>query len=375
MIGENSNCLSFIGKWLKNETETYQQLVVNFYPYEKSLQLFDLRTKKILLHKTKIEDLLLCDFFIGAKLLIFGKQIDIIDYGDHHTKLKCGSEQCTFSMIHSEALQHIGDILQAISENDLSIRKLKLLKIDENYSWILKNIRSEQPELSYFIDNIPSNSFVAMEVTGNNSYERFKELCGSNDSNGAMTTAPATLRALYGNGIYCPVNASNMESKFVFGNNSVRLCLKSLALFKNSTLCIIKPHAVRQGLSGHIISQILEKGFTISAMKMFRFERANCEEFMEVYKEVVQEFESMVMQMISGDLLAIEISNKYENACSTQQTFRDFCGPICPEVARITRPHTLRAKFGQNKIMNAIHCTDLEEDTNLELEYIFKFLP
>lgn len=38
------------------------------------------------------------------------------------------------------------------------------------------------------------------------------------------------------------------------------------------------------------------------------------------------------------------------------------------------RPHTLRAKFGVSKTLNAVHCTDLPDDTILELQYIFKIL-
>lgn len=112
-------------------------------------------------------------------------------------------------MIFSEALQHLGEILQAINKTGLHIRQLKMLKIDDNYSWILKNFRSENSELCYFIDNIPSNSFVAMELTGENSYTRFKALCGhANTADEANVSAPACLRALYGSGVYCPSSAS-----------------------------------------------------------------------------------------------------------------------------------------------------------------------
>ncbi|EAT36846.1 AAEL011098-PA [Aedes aegypti] len=289
-----SNYMAFIGEWFKNEAKTIQQLMVYFYPSEKAIELYETKTKKVFLHKTRIEELSQSDFFIGAKLLIFGKQIVIVDYGDYNTKMKYGSEQRTFVMIFSEALQHLGEILQAINKTGLHIRQLKMLKIDDNYSWILKNFRSENSELCYFIDNIPSNLFVAMELTGENSYTRFKALCGhANTADEANVSAPACLRALYGSGVYCPssASASDMESKFVFSNNDVRLCLKASVLFKNSTLCIIKPHAVRQGLTGEIVSQILQKGFIISAMKMLRIERPNCEEFLDVYKGVIPEFE------------------------------------------------------------------------------------
>lgn len=39
------------------------------------------------------------------------------------------------------------------------------------------------------------------------------------------------------------------------------------------------------------------------------------------------------------------------------------------EVAKHLRPHTLRAKFGVDKVRNAIHCTDLPDDAGLEVRW------
>uniref|UniRef100_A0A8D0GJ58 Nucleoside diphosphate kinase-like domain-containing protein n=1 Tax=Sphenodon punctatus TaxID=8508 RepID=A0A8D0GJ58_SPHPU len=84
-----------------------------------------------------------------------------------------------------------------------------------------------------------------------------------------------------------------------------------------------------------MIKTILDEGFEISALQMFNMERANAEEFYEIYKGVVAEY---------------------------------------PEIARHLRPGTLRALFGKNKIQNAVHCTDLPEDGVLEVQYFFKIL-
>jgi nucleoside-diphosphate kinase len=42
-----------------------------------------------------------------------------------------------------------------------------------------------------------------------------------------------------------------------------------------------------------------------------------------------------------------------------------------PEIAKNLRPNTIRARFGHSKEVNAVHCTDLEEDGILEVEYFF----
>lgn len=108
----------------------------------------------------------------------------------------------------------------------------------------------------------------------------------------------------------------------------------------------------------------------------------------------------MVTELSSGPFLAIEIgsANPDEHA---YQSFRQLCGPsdpvihVCPkikivsihrislkifeffifqEIAREIRPKTIRACFGVNTIKNAVHCTDLEEDCLLEVEYFFQIL-
>lgn len=59
---------------------------------------------------------------------------------------------------------------------------------------------------------------------------------------------------------------------------------------------------------------------------------------------------------------------------STPTQFRQLCGPMDPELARVLRPNSLRALFGLNKIKNGVHCTDLQQDGQLETSYFFTLL-
>ena len=178
------------------------------------------------------------------------------------------------------------------------------------------------------------------------------------------------------------------------------------AIMSNSTLGIIKPHAVLDGQLGAIVSDIQAAGLTIAAMHSFTLDRANAEEFLEVYKVrlslnpcpspqpdcalqgVVPEYISMVTELESGVSVALELVG----GSDVYGRFRQLCGPmgtlaacwlagraelvalVDPEVARHLRPNTLRAKYGLNKVQSAIHCTDLPEDCSLETEYFFGIL-
>lgn len=54
---------------------------------------FDLRTRKQFLRRARVEGITEKDFYIGAKLNIFGRQIDITDFGDSITKNLLGSKR------------------------------------------------------------------------------------------------------------------------------------------------------------------------------------------------------------------------------------------------------------------------------------------
>ena len=58
---------------------------------------------------------------------------------------------------------------------------------------------------------------------------------------------------------------------------------------------------------------------------MLSLERANAEEFYEVYKGVVQEYPNMVTELSTGTCIAMEI-----RAQDAPKTFREFAGPSDP---------------------------------------------
>ena len=69
----------------------------------------------------------------------------------------------------------------------------------------------------------------------------------------------------------------------------------------------------------------MEAGFEVSAIEMFHMERANAEEFYEVYKGVVQEYNSMILEMTSGPCIALEV-----RAQNAPVAFREMSGPADP---------------------------------------------
>jgi nucleoside-diphosphate kinase len=145
---------------------------------------------------------------------------------------------------------------------------------------------------------------------------------------------------------------------------------------------------VSEGTYPDIIESIVASGFNINTLELFYMDKNEATEFLEVYKGVVPEYHGLVEQLSSGTCIVLEIAKlgnsqknvkgsleeqKEEND-SVVNEFRAFTGPSDPVIARTLRPNTLRAKFGANKIKNAVHCTDLPEDGVLESEFFFNIM-
>ncbi len=137
-------------------------------------------------------------------------------------------------------------------------------------------------------------------------------------------------------------------------------------LTRGTTLGIIKPHAVTGGMAG-LALDIVQDNFEITALRQCTLDKAAAAEFYEVYKGVLAagDFGSMVDELCSGPCIAFEVAD--HSTGNVVESFRELCGPMDPELARVVRPNSIRAQFGLNKIKNAIHCTDLAEDGQLEV--------
>jgi len=120
---------------------------------------------------------------------------------------------------------------------------------------------------------------------------------------------------------------------------------------------------------GEAIQVILEEGFEISAMEQFNLDMTTSEEFLEIYKGVIPEYRFMVEHLAEGPCVAMEIRQQ-----DAVNAFDELCGPHDPDVARYLRPKTLRALFGEDRVKNGVHGTELEEDGILEVDYFFNIL-
>ncbi|XP_074658553.1 nucleoside diphosphate kinase homolog 7-like isoform X2 [Tubulanus polymorphus] len=333
---------------------------------------FDLKNRRLFLKRSKSETLSPASLYINSVINVHSRQLKIVDYGDKYTQNKLETNS-TLGLIKPDATAKMGQILDRIADSGLLLTKLKMCHLSRSEAAEFYAEHNSKPFFNELLHYMTSAPIVALGLMGHDSINKWRDMLGPTDSTVARKEKPTSIRAEFGtdkghNAAHGSLTNDDAirEFEFFFSQPSNR---KNTAQFTNCTCCVIKPHAVANGVAGKIISSIIDSGFEISALEMFSLDRANAEEFLEVYKDVVAEYADMVQQLTTGPCIAMEI-----RAQDAPVKFREFVGPSDPEIARHLRPRTLRALFGKDKIQNAIHCTDLPEDALLEVEYFFKIL-
>lgn len=371
-----SERFAFIAEWYDPNASLLRRYELLYYPVDGSVEMHDVKNRRTFLKRTKYEDLRVEDLFIGNKVNVFSRQLVLIDYGDQYTARQLGSrKEKTLALIKPDAVSKAGEIIEMINKSGFTITKLRMMTLSRKEAADFHVDHHSRPFYNELIQFITSGPVIAMEILRDDAICEWKRLLGPANSGIARSEAPGSVRALFGtDGIR---NAAHGSDTFESAAREMELFFPSsggcgpanTAKFTNCTCCIIKPHAISEGMLGKILIAIRDACFEISAIQMFNMDRANVEEFYEVYKGVVSEYNDMVTELYSGPCVAIEIQQS-----NPTKTFREFCGPSDPEIARHLRPETLRANFGKTKVQNAVHCTDLPEDGLLEVQYFFKIL-
>ncbi|KAF7654905.1 hypothetical protein LDENG_00063710 [Lucifuga dentata] len=367
---------AFLAEWYDPTAALLRRYQLFYYPNDGSVEMFDVKNQRIFLRKTKYDDLHQQDLFVGNRVNVFSRQMHLIDYGDQYTANKLGSrKERTLALIKPDVITKIGDILELIYASNLIVTKAKMTTLTWSQAADFYVEHQSKPFFNNLAQFASSGPVVAMELMGDEAISIWRRLLGPLDLGVAQKEVPQSVRAQFGTDTIKNVGhgsdsvaAAARELEFFFPS-TMGHGPSNTASYTDCTCCIIKPHAMSEGLTGKILNSISAAGFEISALQMFNVDQANAEEFFEVYKGVVAEYPNMVTELCSGPCMVLEI-----RGTDSPKTFREFCGPADPEIAGHLRPNTLRALYGKDKVKNAVHCTDLPEDAVLEVQYFFKIL-
>lgn len=128
------------------------------------------------------------------------------------------------------------------------------------------------------------------------------------------------------------------------------------------TLAIIKPDAVKRGLTGEILSRIHAAKFQIVAIKSVRLTKAEAEGFYAVHSERPF-FGELTEFMSSGK--AVVMALERESAISK---WRETMGATDPAKAAAG---TIRRELGTSIQYNCTHGSDATQTAAFEISYFF----
>lgn len=332
MANEERHC--FVTEWYDTHAEIKRRYQLMRYPGDNTIEMYDIKNRRKFLSRTAMPDLPE-KLFIGTKLNIHCRQHTVVAYGDDKTQTDhSGLNEAILIVLPEAQWSSLGDVLTKVFTNALKITNAKSIHMNKRCADI------------FGIDG----RALALAIKGNNSFEKISR-CVQREDVGYMSTDPDVVES---------------ELSAIFEDKS----LESTSLRTEACTCaVIKPSYLHR--SGEIVNKITAAGFEITAVRINSLDRKEVEEFYEVYRDVVTEYTGMVDELSSGPSLVLEISTIPEGE---HKRFRAFCGPTDPKIATAIRPGTLRATFGQNRIKNAIHCTDLDTDGAFETNYMFNVL-
>ncbi|KAL7470335.1 hypothetical protein ACHAXS_012072 [Conticribra weissflogii] len=361
----NERILGFIVEWFDPHPQILKKYLLKYYCETCEVDMKDLSTNRKFLKKTKVPPSLKeADFFVGANILLLSRDLKLVDYADSVTrKLLEDAEERTFCFLPPTLYDSMADIVSMIEHAGFTLVDIK------STNFVDYDDMNGAIELMSAInvdDFARPEPMVVLSFRGANSIESIHKLIKSSTFVGMA----------------CPSDAN--EAKLFSSFFSTKR--PSTATFEECTCCAIKPHVIKEKLVGKVLKNLVTNGFVVSAIQMFKMERAAAAEFLEVYDGVVPEYRDMVDEMCSGPIVAMEIrfkpnSLKIINELSAEEKqqkvveeFRDHAGPWDVNVAKELYPKTIRGTFGRDRIRNAVHCTDLPKDGIIEVEYFFKIL-
>lgn len=353
---------SFKARWFDPHAQLNRPFHVRYFQDSHHVEIFDAKNNKLFLKKSECPpSIALKDFFLGAKVLLYGRHFELNEYLDPFTSDRLGKQQQkAVLVIKSGMVSSVGTVLDLLLRQHISLSALKMLQVSRAQAEKFLEFHRSAKEFGSLVDQLSTRPVVVMELVAENCIDKLKQYapsiasrCGAKPDE--IESSPSVLEA-------------QRYHEFFF-----QTAHGATARMQNCTCCVVLPHILKEGLAGQVIEAIQQgPGVTIMAMELFNLDRTTAAEFLEVYEGVVPHFNETVDHYTTGPCIALELVGSHPE--SVVAKFRENAGPWDVEMAKELQPHTLRARFGHDRVRNAVHCTDLADDGVLESEYFFDIL-
>ena len=116
--------LCFLVRWKDKVSDSFRNFQLNFYPSDNSVDMFDMRMKKMFLKKTTTDQIRQADLYIGnTNTLYFDDEVTCNNFAQEH--------QDTFDLIKPGSMDKMGTILTDIHQAGFTLARTKLVHLNE----------------------------------------------------------------------------------------------------------------------------------------------------------------------------------------------------------------------------------------------------
>ncbi|KAG5175504.1 nucleoside diphosphate kinase [Tribonema minus] len=366
--------LSFLAEWFDPLPQLTRQYRLKYFEDSNEAEMVDVKTKRLFLKRSPCpESMTLKDFRIGAKIVLYGRELTLAEYGDEDTRKRLSPALVQTVLVINP--QHFGDsgkLLDALLASPsgaaaapLTLARLRLFRLrGADARDVARALAAAAAAPRDAADAIATalchGPVLAAAVLGEGAVAKLSAAAARVSRDFAEKGEAAVWAAP-------DEKAAAALGDILFGRGAARLAAR--ATLDACTCCVIKPHAVKAGHAGRILDHVLAQGYEVTALDTVHLDRVSATEFFEVYQGAVPEYKELVDHMITSPCIAMEV--RAEDAVAT---FRQTAGPWDVEMAKELRPGSLRALFGRDNVRSGVHCTELPEDGVAECQYFFEVL-
>lgn len=90
----------FETEWYDQQADIIRKYRLFYFPSTNCIEMWDKKTQNVFLKKIEAPGLKLSDLYVGAKVTLYGRLLNVTEYGDVATAAKqTGTRESTFAMI------------------------------------------------------------------------------------------------------------------------------------------------------------------------------------------------------------------------------------------------------------------------------------
>lgn len=122
----------FMVEWFDQHAQLTRQYLLSFCPADETVEMYDCKNRKTFLKRTRIEGISLSDFYIGAAVNIYSRQLVVVGWGDLYTSRSLGEKlESSICIIGPLGYANMGQIIDSILAAGFHLSGLRMLDVSQ----------------------------------------------------------------------------------------------------------------------------------------------------------------------------------------------------------------------------------------------------